>query len=509
MPDNSANNKRIARNTAFLYIRMLFVLVINLYTSRVILKNLGVEDYGIYNVVAGFISMFAFINTSMSACIQRYYNFEKGKRGDEGFRDVYKTSCIIQLLLAVLIITLVETFGIWFLNHKLVIPTERFGAAKILFHFATGSMAFVVLQVPYSAAIMAHEKMDYYALVGILDVLLKLGIVIALPYLPYDRLVTYSFLLGMVSLIDFFFYFVYAKCRFKEIKGISHLSKSLFKEMLSFSCWSMFGSFAQVIRNQGLNIVLNMFFGPVVNAARGISFQVKGALIGLVSNISTSAQPQIVESYAQGDINRSKNLMTSISKICFFLLFMMSLPIICEVDFILDLWLDGIVPEYTKIFTILILVISLIDVFNRPTTILIYATGKISIYNIITSFIGLLVLPLAYFALKIGLGPTSVYFASILVSTLVMLASIIRLKKTTGITIKYYLLKILWPCIRAALCSIIIPLIVIMLLPSGWLRFLISCVTAVISVGGFAFITGLSISEKVLVKSLINKMLKK
>lgn len=509
MPDNSANNKRIARNTAFLYIRMLFVLIINLYTSRVILKNLGVEDYGIYNVVAGFISMFAFINTSMSACIQRYYNYEKGRRGDEGFSEVYKTSCFIQLLLAILVIILVETIGIWFLNHKLVIPAERFDAAKILFHFAMGSMAFVILQVPYSAAIMAHEKMDFYALVGIIDVVLKLVIVIIIPCFPYDKLITYSFLLGIVSLIDFLFYFVYAKSRFEEIKGNTHLSKPLFKEMLSFSSWSMFGSFAQVIRNQGLNIVLNLFFGPVVNAARGISFQVKGALIGLVSNISTSAQPQIVESYAQGNINRSKNLMTSISKICFFLLFMMALPIICEVDFILDLWLDGIVPDYTAVFTILILVISLIDVFNRPTTILIYATGKIGIYNITTSLIGLLVLPLAYFALKIGLDPTSVYFASILISILVMVASIIRLKKTTGIGIKYYIMKVLWPCIRVALCSIILPIVIIIFLPSCWLRFLISCATSVISVAGFTFILGLSNSEKALVLSLINRVLKR
>lgn len=360
MSEGSAN-RRIAKNTIFLYVRMLLVLFVNLYITRAVLGSLGVVDYGIYNVVAGFVSMFAFINTSMSIGIQRFYNYEKGKGNERSSNEVYNSALIIQFLIGILTLVLLESVGIWYVNHIMIVPIERLFATNCVYQFSILSLFFVIMQVPYSAAIMANERMDFFALVSIFDVLCKLGIVLAIPIVPFDSLIFYGTFTALVSLIDLICYFCYIKKQFKGLYLDIRCGKKYFKQMLCFSFWNLFDMFAFTMKGQGLNVLLNGFFGPVVNAARGVAAQIMSAIQGFSSNIVTAFRPQLIESYAQGDYQRTNNLMFSMSKISYGLLYILSLPVILELDFILSLWLGGNVPNYTIIFTRLVLVDMLIN----------------------------------------------------------------------------------------------------------------------------------------------------
>lgn len=508
MSSKTEGNKLIARNTVFLYVRMIIVLLVSLYTTRALLRALGVEDYGIYNVVAGFVTMFAFLNTSFVATIQRYYNYELGKTGLEGVYRVYISSAIIQLVVAFIVVVLAETIGLWYLNNKMVIPIDRLPSARLLFHSSILSMAITILQVPYSSVIMAFEKLDYYAIVGVIDTILKLLIVIILDYLGGDKLKKYAILLLCVTTIVFLLYFIYAKKKIIKEKVKFIIDRALLKNMIMFSGWSVMGSFAQVIRNQGINIILNLFFGPVVNAARGVSFQVKGALSGFIANTSLSVRPQLVSSYAAGNTSRSISLMFSISKINFLILYLLALPICLEMNFVLHIWLGNNVPEYTVVFSRLILVIALVDVFNGPVTMIMYASGKIGLYNVVTSVLGLLVLPLSYFVLKAGYPPYAVYLMSLFISVVVQLASILIMKKKIGVSVRDYCKKVFLPSILVLLCSLPISLIPYSIINESFLRVMIVGLVSLVSVGAIGYYVGLNKGEKELLLSFIGRLIK-
>jgi len=510
MDDNNIGNKRIVRNTAFLYLRMAFVMLITLYTSRVILQSLGVVDFGIYNVVAGFVSMFSFLNTSLIACIQRYYNYEQGKNGFDGFKNVYVTSFYIQLALAFFIFLLIESFGIWYLDNKLVIPEDRLPAAHILFQASSLSLLIVIIQVPFSAAIIAREKMDYYAFVGIADILLKLLIVFALSWSSsFDKLSLYGVLLLVVTIVDFLLYYVYAKRKIPETHLTLHFDAEMFKSMMKFSGWSILGSFAQIIRNQGLNILLNLFFGPAVNAARGISYQVRTALSSFMANVPTAARPQLIESYAKGDYGRAQKIMFSISKICFMLIYIVALPVIFEMDFLLHLWLGDNVPEYTTIFSQIIVVIAIVEALNWPVSIIIYASGKIGWYNVVTSFVGLLVLPICYVALLVDVNPVLVYIISLLISVSVQVVSVICMKKVVNVAIGDYLKYVISPACLIILLTVFVPITLYLLMDEGYVRLSVLGIIAVVWTCVVCYYAGLSKSEKELVRSFVGNFLKK
>ena len=502
-------NARIARNTIFLYIRMAFVMIVTLYTSRVILQVLGVTDFGIYNVVAGFVSMFAFLNTSLTASIQRFYNFENGKSGSEGFHNVFTTSFFIQLFLGILIFVLLETVGLYYLNNRLVIPETRMDAARYVFHMSSLSLFFVIIQVPYSAAIIAKEYMDYYAAVGIIDVLLKLLIVIILPYVTYDNLLVYPFALLLITIVDFFLYFIYARRRISEINLEASFNVSVFNEMLSFSGWSILGSLAQVVRNQGLNIIINIFFGPTVNAARGISYQVKTAVASFMANVPTAARPQLTESYAQGDIDRSKHIMFSISKVCFYLIYLIALPVFFDLEYLLKLWLGNDIPDYTVIFSKIILLITVIETFNWPISMMIYATGKIARYNIITSILGVLVIPISYIFLKIILNPVLVYCASLFISILVQIVSIKCLSISASISQKEYCKKVILPSSIVILLTFFVPYAITSFLDPSFFRTVLNVMVSMIYTSVIIYFIGINQTEKQMVKSLLLKFFEK
>lgn len=506
MSDNSSNNSRIAKNTLFLYLRMILVLVVSLYTTRVVLNALGVVDYGINNVVAGFVSMFAFLNTSMSNGIQRFYNFKLGSEGEEAFTKVYNMAMLIQLLLAAIVLILLETVGLWYLNNKMVIPADRMMTARWIYQFSVISLVLVIMQIPYSAAIMAHERMNYYAYVSIIEVALKLGFAFLLPHVKSDRLFVYGCYSLGVSVLNFLLYFCYSKKNFKSIRLQKGFHKDLFRNMLSFSGWNIFGTFAYMIKGQGLNVLLNAFFGPVVNAARGISGMIGNAIQGFQSNIVISFRPQLVQSYAEGNLDRVRNMMFSLSKISFIMLFMLSMPVMIELPYILHLWLGDVVPEYTIQFTTLMLINMIVSSLNTPLTQVVHATGKMKKYQICTSVVVCLVLPFSWIILRMGGSPVIVYIISLFIVAINQVVCLIVLKMIFPYSIKEYLIKVIVPCLILSVTATAIPLIIHLLINPSFFRLAVVALIGVIGTVYFTYIIVLNNSEKRLVKQMIVKI---
>lgn len=504
------NNKRIAKNTILLSIRMIFVLCLSLYTTRVTLKALGVEDFGIFNIVCGFVSMFTFLNTSMSNGIQRFFNFELGKNGVDGARKVYITSLVIQALLLLLIIILTETFGIWYLYNKMVIPPERFVAAIWIFHMSVISFVFVIMQVPYNAAIMAHERMDFYAFVGIFDAVSRLVIAVLIPFAEtYDKLILYGCLLTIISLLNFVLSYSYSRINFIEIRIRPMFDRTLFKRMLSFSGWNIFGTFSNMMREQGLNMVLNLFFGPAVNAARGIAYQVSAGLQGFVSNISTAIRPQIVQSYAQNNTVRTINLMHSLSKISIIGLYIIGYPILLEIEFVLNLWLGGDVPYYTSSFVVIVVLIAFINNMNAAVSAVVHATGKMRNYQVIGSIINLSSLPFAYYALKMGYNPNSVFLISLCFTIFMQSASLLVLKTIITFSIAKYCKEVLYPFALVVLTSFIVPLIIYCNMQTSFIRFCFIVLASVVFGTSSLYLLGLNKKERALINSYLTFFIKK
>jgi len=507
--DKSSNNQRIAKNTAFLYLRMLLVLFVSLFTTRVVLNSLGVVDYGINNVVGGFVSMFAFLNTSMSNGIQRFYNYTLGKQKDGKITDVYNTAVQIQLLLAIVLFILLETVGLWYMYNKMVIPEERFVAAMWVFQMSVCSMMFVVLQIPYSAAIIAYERMDYFAYVSIFEVFAKLVIAYSLYIATTDRLILYGCLQLIVAFFTFLFYFAYCKKSFVDIKIKLGFQKTSFFEMLSFSGWNVFGTFAYMVKGQGINILLNLFFGPAVNAARGVSFMINNAIQGFQNNITLAFRPQIVQSYASGNMPRVNYLFFSLSKISFVLLTTLSLPIIVDIDYILHLWLGNEVPEYTKQFTILILVNMIVSSLNTPMAQIVHATGKMRRFQITTSIIVCSILPVAWCFLKMGYDAYFVYWVSLIITVINQIVCSIILKSIYQYSIKEYLASVITPLLLFSIVVPILPYGIKLCMDSSFGRLILIGVMGILSCLTIGFFLVLNKQEKSFVVELVRKNLLK
>lgn len=476
-----ANNKSITRNTAFLYIRMFFVLIVSLYTSRVVLNTLGVSDFGIYTVVGGFVSLFGFLNATLSSSMSRFYNYEGGQRGEEGVREVYTSGFWIHILLTVVILLLLETFGLWYINNVLVVPAERLHATNIIYQYSIFSLALVILEIPYTSAIMSYERMDFYAVVSIIDVVLKLLIVLVLPFISQDKLIVYASLIFVISLIDFLLYFFYAKKKFAAIRRNNNVNRSLFKSFLSFSGWNLLGTFAFMLKGQGVNLLLNFFFGPVVNAARGIAYQVNSAVYGFSSNINMAFRPQIVDSVASQNFDRSTRLMFMESKICFCMIFVIFVPLILEIDYVLGIWLRDIVPAYAGIFTVLVLIDALICSLNAPLTHIAHAVGTIKYYQIANSSVNILLLPASWYLLHLGLSPVSVFLCTIFFSMLNQAICLHELHKLYEYSSKAYFRDVLYPCVLATLIIPIIPILFHLLMAESFNRLLLESIASLVS----------------------------
>lgn len=507
MSDASAGNKRIAKNTFFLYLRMVFTLLVSLYTTRAILNVLGVVDYGINNVVAGFVGLFSFLNASMTNTTQRFYNFDKGKDKGRNLQDVFNTSVQIQFVLAFVTLILIECIGVWYIANKMVIPAERLSAAMWIFQFSAISLFLLFIQIPYSAAVVAHEKIGFYSVVSIIDVILKLAIALALPYLPGDKLIVYGAMVLCISFLNLLLYFIYARVHFEEIRFKTSFHKKCFRSMLSFSCWNIFDTFAYTMQGQGLNVLMNAFFGPVVNAARGVAYQVQGALSGFRESIVVAFKPQLIESYAQGDHQRTISLMYSMSKLGYLMVYVFSVPIAIEINDILSLWLNGNVPEHTSIFTILVLLNMALGSLNMPLSLVVQAVGVIRNYQTIRSLIVVAVLPISWLALAQGAPAYSVFLILVLANFVNQPVSLYLLRRVFDYSYLDYTRKVILPLLVFSLLAPILPMVVHAAMDESVLRLVTVTLVSLLASIAAAYIFVMSRSERDMVRTYVKKIM--
>lgn len=503
----NTNNQRIISNTFYLYIRSILIIFISLASSRIVLKNLGVTDFGLYNVVGGVVLMFSFLNNALTAAVQRFISFELGRNNLEQLKKVFSLSVTVHFLLALLIIVVAETIGYWFFSHYLNIPEERYNAALVVYNTAIFAFFFSVIQVPYTACIVAHENMKYYAFVQVSDILLKLLAVIALGFLNGDRLIYYGFFLLFVSICTFLFYSVYSLTKFDECKFSFLWDKKLFKDIMGFSTWSLFGGLASVASSQGVNIILNIFFGAIVNAARGIAFQVNSAVTSLYSSFSQAVNPQIVKQYSAKNYDYVASLAYSSSKMIYFLVLFFALPVMVETEYIIGLWL-GQLPQHVVGFCRLVLISTLIDCFSMPFVQVVQAMGKIQKYQLLIGSTLLLDLPLSVIAIKTTGEPESCFYVHILI---VMATSYIRARMSSVILersfrdfLKNVLLRLFLVTI-ACLVVFIIPV----LFEVSFLRFMITCFSCCIITTASVFFIGMNDTEKIMCLSKIKTIISK
>lgn len=436
------NYKRMAKNAGMLYFRMLLTMGVALYTSRVILQTLGVEDFGIYNVVAGFVTMLGFLHGAMSSATQRFLAFELGQSGEKDVRGIFSMSMNIHILIAFVVLLIGETVGLWFLRTQMTIPVDRMFAAEWVFHLSLLSFMITIISVPYNALIIAHEQMGIFAAVSILDVTLKLLIVFMLSWFGIDKLILYGLLSLAVVFIIFMVYRSYCKIKFVESKFRFYWNRRLFNTMLSYTGWNLWGNIAAVMSAQGINVLLNIFFGPIVNAARAIAMQVSGALSSFVQNLQVAINPQIIKSYAAKDMSYMHSLVCYGAKYNFFVLLLLSMPVLINTDIILQVWL-GKVPEYTSMFVQLIIINILVDCISAPLMTSAQATGKIRLYQTLVGGLLLLNLPFSYVILKMGYEPYAVIYVSITLSLFALIARLYILKTLVSLPVVRYLKEVI------------------------------------------------------------------
>lgn len=492
----SDNNKRIAKNTLLLYVRMLFTMAVSLFTSRVILNTLGVEDYGINNVVGGIVTMFSVLSGSLSASISRFITFELGKGNLQRLKTVFSTGVNIQLGMSLLVVILAEAVGIWFLNTKMNIPVERLNAANWVFQCAILTFVLNLLSVPYNAAIIAHEKMSAFAYISVVEVTLKLIIVYMLTISPFDRLKTYAVLLLLVGAIIRFIYGYYCKRHFEECTYHFILDKPVLKEMTGFAGWNFLGNGAYMLNTQGVNILMNLYFGVAVNAARGVATQVDAALKQFVNNFTTAVNPQITKSYAQGDLDYMHKLVCRSAKFSAFLMMFFAVPIILETNTILTIWLKT-VPDYAVIFLQWIIISSFMDtVLANSLVTSMLATGKIKRYQIIVTTVGCLVFPLSWIAFKLGFEPQVGYILYFIIYAILLFVRLYLLKDMVKLPVMMYIREVLYKLAPVIVVGFAIPGILILTMDVGWLRLILVCLLSVLVTAASEYFIGLSNKEQ-------------
>lgn len=510
MSDNSVNSKRIAKNTALLYIRMIFLMLISLYTSRVVLEALGVEDYGIYNVVGGVVAMFTSIATTLSTSISRFITFELGGGDQNRLRRVFLTSLLIQLIMSVIIIVLVETIGLWFLEYKMIIPLDRIVAAKSVLHLSTVALVISLISIPFNATIVAHERMAAFAYISIFDAVGKLLIAYFIVKSPIDSLVFYSVMISVISLFICIIYVIYCNRNFHECRKVRFIfDRLLFKEMFSFAGWNFIGTTSSIFRDQGGNILLNIFCGPAVNAARGVAIQVSNAITSFSTNFMTALNPQITKSYASGDMDYMMKLIFQGSRLSFYLLLMLSLPIIISTSYILNLWLID-VPTFTVIFVQLVLVFGMCDAISKPLITAMFATGNIKSYQITVGAITILNLPISYVLLKLSFPPFIIFVVSIFITLVALFVRIYMLRSMIGLSMKRFIKDVLLNILLVSIFSFVLSFLFRGLFNEDLSGFIIASILSVISTLSTIYFIGCNRNEKVFVNSkfvqLFNKI---
>jgi len=504
MPSNTA---RIAKNTLLLYFRQVLIMLVSLYAVRIVLNSLGIEDFGIYDVVFGFVIIFSFFNGAMTNATQRFLNFHMGENDFEQTRNVFNFSFKIHLLITLLFIVLTETAGILLFNSLLNIPSERQDTAFIVYQFTIASISINILQTPYRALIIAYEKMSIFAVIGIFEALLKLLTAILLIFILYDKLIIYSFFIFIVSLIIFLSQFIYCNLKFETSHFRNFKDKLLFQKMIKFSFWNIFLDFADVCRLHGTNILINIFYGVTVNAAMGIASKINTAVYTFVVNFQTAYRPQIIKSYAAKDYNYFIRLIFQTSKMSFFLLFLFVLPLYLNADFVLKIWLNN-VPEYCVILTKLMLIISLETSFNGPLLDSILATGDIKKHQLIYSCFLFANLPVSLIFLWLGYSPMYVLYVKFALTFLSLIWRIIFLNKKINLPVLGYLREVIFPIIIVVSISTLV-VIFSQSLFIDWTKLLITCIISTVIITVLVYFVGINNQERISLHNWILNKIKK
>ncbi len=508
MSQSSDNNKRIAKNTLFLYFRMLFMMAISLYTNRVVLDKLGVTDFGIYNVVGGIVVMLGFLSGCMSNSVQRYLSYELGKNNTEGVNRVFNVALVVHVCIAVFVLLVMETVGLWYLNTHMNIPAARMNAANWVFQCSLLTMMFTIMQVPYNAIIVSKEKMSIYAYISILEVTLKLLVVYILVIGSYDRLKLYGVLIMLVTIGVLMVYRIYCIKKFEEAKFRVVKDWSLFKDIISFSGWNMLSEVAWTFTGPGVNLILNVFYGPAVNAARGLAEQVNGAVSRFVQNFQTAVNPQLIKLYAADEIEEMTKLLFRSTRFSYFLLFTLSLPLIIEMDYILHLWLK-VVPVYTTEFCQLILICSLVSVNSTLLPKIAWAYGKIRNYQIIVSVVLFLNFPLSYLVLKIGLSPLATTYVAIFIQVFIIWTRLYLVSKMVGLSKSRYFHDVLLKNLSVTVAAVLLPMMLKYYMNDTLLSVVSIMIVSGLSALLSSYFVGMEDKEKTLVVNMVKKGIKK
>lgn len=503
MPNYKTSGKQLAWNTLFLYFRQMLTLVVSLLTVRYTLNILGVVDYGVNNVVAGTVTMFSFLSGSMAGGAQRFFAFYIGSGEKEKLKDVFQVTFTIFIILTVVILSLQEIVGLWFLNYKLVIPADRLFAAHCIFQFAIIGSCATIMLTPYMASVIARENMKIFAKVGVAEAIIKLVVVLLLYIAPADKLIAYGLLYMFVNLGMTAFYLVYTKKNYEECQSRILWKKDLITQILTFNGWNLFGSFAWMMKNQGLSLMLNTFFGPVINASQQIGSQIRSISATFSQNFSIATKPQIIKSYAAKDFDHMFNLVFKTAKINFILMFVITLPALFSLEYVLNLWLVD-VPKYAVVIGQLLLVENLVETSSLPFAVVNQATGKIALYQFLIGLTGLMNIPMAYIACRNGCEPKIAFVIGVVLQCFIAMIRILFVQKVKSELFIKILTGVYIPCILIALISYTMSFLLWKPI-STFVMFFVETACQVLIVLGLSFCIGLNKDEKKYLISILKR----
>lgn len=505
--NNTSNNKRIAKNSLMLYFRMFVSMLVSLYTSRLILLALGETDFGIYNVVGGIVVMFSFISGSMNSSTSRYLTVSLAKDTLEQLKKVFSFSLTIHAIIAGIIFILAESIGLWFFYEKMVIPAGRVNIAFVLYQLSIITTMLSIMSVPYNASIISHERMGAFAYISISDVILKLLICYAVVYSPFDHLLVYGLLLFLTQVINQLIFIIYCHVNFEECKLSMCWDKNLSKEMISFAGWNMAGNLGFICYTQGLNLLINVFFGPSVNAARGIAVRIQGIINQFSGNFQTAIHPQITKNYAIGNLEYMRQLISVETRYSFYLLYLLSLPVLIEADTILHWWLT-IVPENTITFLRIMLITSYVEAASNPIIISSLATGDVRKMQLVITPITLLILPISYLVLKFGAPPESVFVVTFIMLLIALICRVTVINRYIHLSLKDYVFTIVLRCIFVGIIAAVLPLIINSIIKDKLINFFIVCSACFLSVICVVLLFGTDKAERCWILNKIATLLK-
>jgi hypothetical protein len=502
---SSVDNKRIAKNTLLLYARMLLLLCIALYTSRVVIDKLGLADFGLYNVVGGIITMLSFLSGAMAATSQRFLSFELGRNNAQRLRTTFNQAIIVHIAIGLILLILAETVGLWFVTNEMSIPEGRQTAAMWVYQTMVLQFMLTMCAVPYNAVIIAREKMNIYAYIGVFEALLKLAVALGIGFISSNRLIWYAIIILISTIITQGCYMLYSRVKFEECRFCFSIDRDILKSMVGFAGWSILGSVAWIAKSQGVNVVLNIFFGTIINAAFGVANQVNAAVARFVQNFSTAMNPQIVQSYSSGDYSGYNNLVERGSKLAFMLLFVLSFPVMACIDDLLSIWLVE-VPPYANVFSRLILIVSLLESFTYPIGTAIQATGKIKWYQIIVGLTLFMNVPLAWIALRLGCQPPVVLIIAVGIAVIALIERLFIMKAVTPDFSGWkFVRNVFVPAAFVGVCALILYALIAWSVASCsitlWQRLPLFAVLGIIVV----WLVGLNRSERAKIYSIVKR----